>query len=48
MKVFLTNETAEPNIDLIFKNMHDSSNDDDNKFTLEFLDLILKKRKDDL
>ncbi len=48
MEMFLTNETAEPNTDLTFKDMYDSSDDNDNEFTLEFLDLILKKRKDDL
>jgi len=46
--MFPTNETAKPNIDLTFEDIYDSSNDDDNEFTLEFLDSILKKRKDNL
>ncbi len=46
--MFPTNETVELNTDLTFEDMYDSSDDDDNEFTLEFLDSILKKRKDDL
>src|SRR6266540_6768544 len=37
-EMFPTNETAEPNTDLTFEDMYDSSDDDDNEFTLEFLD----------
>ncbi len=50
--MFIINETAEPNIDndnLTFDNIYISSDDDnDDKFLLEFLDLLLKKKKDNL
>jgi hypothetical protein len=46
-EIFSTNETAKPNTDnddLAFDDICDSSNDDDNEFTLRSLDLLLKKR----
>ncbi len=50
--MFITNETAESNVDNnnpTFDNIYISSdNDDDDKFLLESLDLLLKKKKDDL
>ncbi|CAG8704765.1 5889_t:CDS:1, partial [Ambispora gerdemannii] len=48
IEIFQTNKAAEPNTDLTFENTYDSSDDDDNKFTLESLNSLLKKKKDDL
>ena len=49
-EMFPTNEAAEPDTNptfFTFENAYDSS-DDDNEFTLESLDSLLKKKKDDL
>ncbi len=49
--MFPTGEVAKPNTDnddLTFDDIYDNSNDNGNKFTLESLDSLLKKKKDDL
>jgi len=52
--MFPTSEVAEPSTDDddptfdTFDDIYDSGNDNDNEFTLESLDLLLKKTKDDL
>ncbi len=49
-EMFPTNEAAKPDTNptfFTFENAYDSS-DDDNEFTLESLDSLLKKKKDDL
>ena len=49
--IFPTNEVADPNTDNddpAFDDIYDSNNDNDNEFTLESLDLLLKRKNDDL
>lgn len=49
--MFSINETVKPNTNstiFTFEDTYDSSDDDENEFTLESLDSLLKKKKDDV